>query len=215
MSAYFGYVRLALVGSFAGQAINNILYYSQDPSGNPVQFSAPEIEAFVGDWAEENANVWLGEMVTGYTLASVVATVVDEHNVTVSDSPYSLAINEAGGVDAPTSGPSQVAILGMFTAHIDDVITSLAMKRSYLAIGPVPEEWVGESGALNGTATTAYGVLAALVGSSVLSGLSEYSPVRIGRTPPAGTPRVGTITSVFVRPFASDRRSRRFRPTGI
>lgn len=212
MATYDGYLQLIIGGRAGGQNVNNILYYGDD-AGDPFTFNDAQMASFLADWEAQFASAWVGAMADTYTLATLTAYAIDVHGGVISDNPAQSAPALAGTDAGDCSSPAVAAVLSFQTSSIAS-IPSRSLRRSYLAIGPVPEVHVNTNGSLTATALTEYGALAALVASSLDIGFFEYQPVRLARTEPLATPAVGTIVSAVVQPYVTFRKSRKFRPDG-
>lgn len=212
MAVYTGYVQLILGGRAGGQNVNNILYYGDD-AAEPFTINDAGLAAFVAEWEDEFAADWLSKMADTYTLATLTAYVVDVHGSVISDNPAQSAPAAPGTDAGACSSPAVTAILSFQTSSIG-AIGSRSLRRSYLALGPVPEVHVDTNGALTATALANYATLAALVSSTFNGAVDQYEPVRLGRTAALAQPAVGTIVSATVQPFVSFRKSRKFRPSG-
>lgn len=212
MAVYNGYIQLILGGRAGGQNINNILYYGDD-AGNAFTMNDALLAAFVAQWEDQFATDWCSVMADTYTLATLTAYAVDVRGLVVSDNPAQSAPALAGAVSGLCSSPAVTAILSIKTSSIPSE-GSRSLRRSYLALGPVPEVHVDTNGALTATALTEYAEIAALVATFCGGVAGDFQPVRLGRTEAPAAPAIGSILSVNVQPFVSFRKSRKFRPSG-
>lgn len=210
--ADLGYAQLTLLGSAGGQAIANILYYGDD-AGDPFPWDAITLGDLMTEWGEGLMDAWLDAHSTGYTLNTMIGRAVDTHGVVISDNAVELAVGEPGTIVQTFNGPSQVAIIRLPTVR-NNAIGSRALKRSYLAIGPLINNALTETGALT-IGTLAYmQTLADGLSAHINGAIYEYAPVRVGRTAPTDTPAVGIVVDGIVDPMGSFRTSRKPRANG-
>lgn len=207
-----GYAQLSLLGTAGGQAIANVLYYGDD-AGDILSWTTAMINDLFSEWAEGCLAEWLAAHPTGYTLNTIVARIVNERGVVVSDNAVELAVGDPGTIAQTFNGPAQVAIIRLPTVR-NETIFARALKRSYLAIGPLINNALTESGALT-IGTLAYMQALADVISTPLGGaVQDYHPVRVGRTLAPAQPAVGRVVDGIVDPFGSFRKSRKPRANG-
>lgn len=211
--ADLGYLQLTLVGTAAGQAILNILYYGNDV-GESVEWTTPLIAGFLTEWGETHVNDFLDHMPDAYTLSLLSGRVVDSRGAVISDNAVELSVAQAGAFATTINGPFQVAILPIQTVRVESEGTR-ALKRSYLAIGPLWNTALEETGALTIGATVDMNAIADIVEAPLTVGVQEFAPVRVGRTVAPATPAVGLVTGVSVDPFSSFRKSRKRRANGL
>lgn len=212
MATYDGYLQLILGGRAGGQNVLNILYYGDD-AGDPFTFNDAQMASFVADWEAQFGAGWVGGMADTYILETLTAYAVNVHGEVISDNPAQSSPNLQGTDAGDCSSPAVTAIISFQTSSISS-IPSRSLRRSYLAIGPVPEVHVNTNGALTAAAITEYTALAALVSTNLSIGFFEYQPVRLARTASTAMAAVGTIVSAVPQPFVSFRKSRKFRPNG-
>lgn len=207
------FYKAVLQGTAFGQTINNILYY-QKLTTNDAPFDPPTM----GDLAETIEADVLPALsaccVAGLTWTGVIVSTINELQETTS--PYTVQIDPAGtgGVPEGSDTPAMCFIIGFRTAPAEGAPGVLSPKRSYIAVGPAPSSQIDPNGQVTLPTATREAAEAAL--SAVLEGaLSAYQPMRVGRATSLPNARYGRIIDGIFRPFASFRRSRLVRPSGV
>lgn len=205
--------KAALSGTYQGQAIVNILYYGDD-AGDGVLVWNPAVAADLGvGIVTDIVPAYLTLLPTTYTLNSVVVTGVNERGVTVSDFEVEQAVGLLGGNATATEGQAQTSIIAFQTIRQQQAERNI--KRSYLAYGPLADNQQASDGSLEASFATGIVPLLAALQTNVQGPLQEYAPVRIGRTVAPALIAIGRVNGVTLRPFASFRKSRKRRPTGL
>lgn len=207
-----GYLQMTIAGSAGGQAINNVLFYGQE-DGTEAVWTDSLLLAFLTEWGENFLDTWLDAMPDDYTLQSLVARVVDTRGVVLSDNAVSLAVALPGTRVQDINGPFQCAIIRLPTVRAV-AMGARAMKRSYIAFGPLGNTTLTADGALVLVAANYIGAVAAALGTILTVGTEDYYPVRIGRTVAPAVPAIGIVTTPAVDPYGSFRKSRKRRANG-
>lgn len=203
---------MSLLGTAGGQAIANVLYYG-DENGSPFPWDAIVIGALFNEWLETHLDAWLDAHHTGYSLTTLVGRAVNERGVVISDNAVELAVNQPGTIVQSINGPFQTAIIRLPTVR-NEAEGARGMKRSYLAVGPLINNALTETGELT-LGTLAYmQAVADAVSAPIDSGLYLHAPVRIGRTVAPAQPAIGLVIDGIVDPFGSFRKSRKRRANG-
>jgi len=204
--------KAALVGTFEGQAIVNVLYYGGDDYG-PFPEWSPLIAGDLGlTLATQLVPDYLDCMCTGYTLTSVSVTGVNARGVTISDYAVDYPVGDPGTIAVDTEGQAQVAIVGFRTLTTGDAARNV--KRSYLALGPLTQSAQNAGGAISAGFLSASDPFVTLLASPLDGVAASYGPVRIGRTVDPAPIAIGRVLDATVRPYASFRKSRKRRPSG-
>lgn len=207
-----GYYKLAVEATFATQNIVNILYYGTDEWGAFSDFEESIANDIAASFVSDIAPTWLDAMTLAYTINQLTMSFVNQHGASETPFPVVVPVGLSGTINGATAGQFITSILAFNTTTAIDA--DLNVKRSYLAFGPLPEDFVAD----NGSIVPSYGDLLADVRDLLVvpleGSLNLYAPVRVGRTPPASPTRVGRIISGIVRPFASTRKSRKYTPRG-
>jgi hypothetical protein len=211
---YSGYVQLSLDGSYAGQSVVNLLYYGNDAGETIGSIDGFFLSAFGAEWAEAYAAEWASRMVEGYSLDSLSIRAVNAQGVVISDVTQVITVGEDGAAGAGTDGAFVTTIISFSTERVESEGTR-ALKRSYLAVGPVASGYVDNDGALSLAGVSNYAALLPVVTGPVSVGFIECNPVRIGRTVAPETPAVGLVLGAALRPYVSTRKSRKRRPSGV
>lgn len=213
MASYEGFLKLRAVGVAGGQDINNTFYYGGE-AGDVLVFNDAFMAVFAAAWQTAYVEDYLGEQTTRYTMTQIEVSAIDRHGVTISDNTVELGVNLPGDIDLPIPGPGVSAVISIKTSSVE-IEASRSLKRSYLAWGPVPSQFITDpTGELTLTAKAAYANIAAMVADSLVIAGVEYWPMRIGRTAPSAQPAFGTILSVNVKPYWRPRTSRMFSSDG-
>lgn len=205
------HAQVTINGLANGQVINNILYYrmTSDDSG------APAIADAVADGFNDLfVPVWRAVMSTTYTYVDTIIQLYDAAWNPLLFLPLHYNINLAGTVAGSLAGPAQVAII-KFALDAGSLLAPVGgdwVRRSYIAMGPIPEAAVQNTGEFDGTP----------YGAGALNNLLDALVSEIVCDAPAGTiaaERAGTpledgnrssmlIVSAAYRAKSSFRRSR-------
>lgn len=213
MATYIGLIEVTTAGTSGGQEIVNTFYYGND-EGGAFEFNDAFMATFAAAWLSLLGETFLGEQTTRYTLNTIEVRAISLQGVVISENAVELAVNLPGDIDAATPGPGLAAIITIKTVSVASE-GSRNLKRSYLAWGPVPKDFLTDvTGELTLTAKAAYANIAAMIADVLVVGGLEYQPVRVGRTDLADPPGLGTILSVSVQPFPQPRKSRFTKPSG-
>lgn len=206
------YYKVLLAGYADGQNVGNILYYGNDV-GDPFTEWDPAYAADLGDALVESLDgVYTDPLPTTYTLNTVRVTGIDSHGVTISDTYVDVPAGISGDQAVATDTPGICAIIRFTCYKTPDA--GRVPKRSYIAYGPLHSTWVANNGELSSDFKAAVAPLQTLLGSNIVGGLTEYRPVRIGRTAPDEPTAIGNVVAVPLAPFARVRKSRMFTASG-
>lgn len=207
------FYKVAISGTYQGQAIVNVLYYGND-AGEGFEEWSFETQQNVGDAvALAIVDDYVASLPTTYTLNELVVSGVNERNVVVGDFESNIPVNEPGLAAVNTEGQAQVAIISFQTVRAIDGDRNV--KRSYLAYGPLHDSAQNSDGSLDADYITGLTNLLGDLVSEVPASPLPYQPVRIGRTVAPEPIAVGRVIGITLRPFASFRKSRKRRPTGL
>lgn len=205
--------RAALQGTYQGQSIVNVLFYGDD-AGDGFSVWDPAVAADVGEsMVTTLVPAYLEELPTTYTLNTISVTGVNERCVTVSDYEVETTVEDPGVTVGSTEGQAQVAIIAFQTTKHS--VAGRNVKRSYIAYGPLHDSAQSSDGAVEAGFATNIAPLITWLGSNLAGALNDYRPVRIGRTADPAPIALGKVTGVTLRPFASFRKSRKRRPSGV
>lgn len=207
-----GYLQMSLVGSAGGQSFVNILYYGSE-DGTEVVWTDSLISAFLTEWGETHLTTWLSAMPEVYTLDRFVGRVVDTRGTVISDIAVEVPVAEPGLLLQTINGPFQTAIIRLPTVRAV-AMGARAMKRSYIAFGPLGSTTMDVAGELTLLVKGYIGDVAEAISQTLVVGVDEFYPVRIGRTVAPADPAIGIITAGAVDPFGSFRKSRKRRANG-
>lgn len=155
---------VVLKGTFAGQAVNNVLWYRDIiPAIELGEFM--DLLSAIGSTVKDQ--VWhsqaplhvrgmgLQEVLPDtYTLNAIDVKAYNADFTLVSDTPVTIAVNETGSEAGPTQGVDRCAIL---KANLEPSFgPGIGLpKRGYLAIGPILEAYVTDDGHLTDAARAA------------------------------------------------------------
>lgn len=204
--------RAALQGTYQGQSIVNVLYYGNDVGAGFAAWS-PVVAADLAEALDTTLTAdYVASLPSTYTFQNIVVTGIDENAITVSDYEVERVVNEPGGAAVNSEGQAQVAIIAFQTTKL--ATAGRNVKRSYLAYGPLTDAAQSSDGALEAAFVTGITDLLALLAQTI-SSLEDYAPVRMGRTVPGAAPAIGRVTGITLRPYASFRKSRKRRPSGL
>jgi hypothetical protein len=207
-----GFYKCLVKGTAAGQAVNNILYYSTvapDAIVWDASVATALGQAVVDAWEESALNAYP----QAYAFSGVDVSMVDEDGEVSSPFTVSVVGTGAGVYSDLLATPGITAILKFNCSPAVLVNARPVPKRSYLAIGPLAEGWVADDGLYTQASRTAQYVGPAVTQGHLI-GATPFVPYRVGRTEGARVAAVGLVVSSVVRPYASFRRSRLRRPSG-
>lgn len=205
-------MKVAIRGSCIGQNIVNVLYYGQNDGSSFSSYPTGEV-ADLGDALSESLVVpYVACLPEEYTLTDFLITTVDEHGVTNSPVDFIEPVGALGIQGGALVGAMLCAVLPFTTLPAPGASTNL--KRSYLAFGPLPETFLDDDQGISDAAAALIADVLLVLGAPVSGGISDYRPVRIGRTAPSAPTRVGRVTGISLREFGSVRRSRMKNPRG-
>lgn len=207
-----GYLQMTINGLAGGQSFANLLYYAYE-EGVEAPWTSALVGAFMTEWAEQYLTIWLAAMPEVYTLVSLVGRVVDTRGVVISDNAVEVPVAEVGLLLQTINGPFQTAIIRLPTVRAE-AVGARAMKRSYLAFGPLGSTTMEEDGALVLGALGYLGDVADAISAQITVGVDVFVPIRVGRTAAPEDPAVGIVTDGIVDPFGSFRKSRKRRANG-
>jgi hypothetical protein len=211
--------KCVLQGEYAGQAVNNILYYRNAPN--------TEISGLTLGGTQELCNlviefVWpklKAIMSAKYTLRQVSAYVYQGALLAlVYQNPYTVAVGEVGNSNAPVAGPMSCAIF-KFGLEPTPLLADgpKPPKRGYLAIGPLMEAAIDDEGHITPEYLTAsnsnYRLLADQLATNLVSILPPaiFYPVRVHNEKVLGVWSIvsfADINSCAIRGLSSIRKSR-------
>ena len=137
-----------LQGSYAGQAVNNLLYYRNAPN--------TDLEGLTFGGTQElctliKSSIWphlQAVMVPKYTLASITAYVYSDNTFQLMyQNPYTLAVDEPGQAAGVADG-SMTTLIFKFGLEPVPLIGNgpKPPKRGYVAVGPVNDTWLDDEG---------------------------------------------------------------------
>jgi hypothetical protein len=207
------FLKAALVGSYQGQAIVNVLYYGADDFTEFPAWS-PELAADLGaTLLAELVPEYLPPLPSTYTLHTIDVSAVDERGVVVSDFVVPTTVEDPGGTATNSEGQAQVAIISFQTRRFPTA--GRTVKRSYWAYGPLHDSSQASDGSLEATYITGLVDLLAVLMAPLDGPTFSYAPVRVGRTAAPEAVAVGYVSGITLRPYASFRKSRKRRPSGL
>jgi len=209
--------KAVLNGSAQGQDIKNILYYR---TGLGIDISGLTIGGTVELANGIHAMVvpsLLDCLVADYQLEDITVYAYDESTFNLFyQVPYTLGVYQNGNRGGDTDGHAQCGILRF------DLEPSVVLidgprppRRGYLAIGPLPSDWITNAGVLDRTGSngTKLDALTAAVSSNVetLIPPALFFPVRVHTDKVLGIVKIASfadIQNATWRPQTSFRRSR-------
>lgn len=205
-------VKVVINGSAFGQNINNILYYAQADGQSFPAYPSAEIADLADTLSADLVVDWCAALPDEYTLHNFALSTVDERGVT--NSPYDVietveALGVQGGAGVGAMLCAIIPFQTLATASAD-----LNLKRSYLAFGPLPETFVDDDQSITAAAATLIADILLILGTNRSGSVSDYAPVRVGRTVAPAPTRVGIVNGISLRPYASIRKSRMVNPRG-
>lgn len=208
----FYYPKVAIKGVASGQNIVNLLYFGDDAGDSFLSYPAAQI-ADIGDALNESLTEdWLGALPDEYTLTEYAISTVDDRGVTNSPYDVIIPVNESGIQGGTQAGAMLCAIVPFQTDVAPNA--ALNMKRSYIAFGPVNDTFVDDDQSLTAAFAALLAPILITLGSTLVGAVGEYVPVRVGRTVSPAPVRVGKVSAISLRPYASVRRSRMKNPRG-
>lgn len=209
MSVYY---KLAFIGQSASQAIVNLLYFGNEAGEGFAAYDENTAEDILAAAGETFVEDYLAALPDHYTLNLLRVSSVSERGVTNSPYDIDLIVNEAGIQGGGTSGAFVTAILPFTTTVAPDAARNL--KRSYLAYGPVAEDFVNDDQSLTAGFLALISPLMLALRGELVGSLNVYLPVRIARTVAPAPVGVGIVRSIAMAPYASTRKSRKKTPRG-
>lgn len=206
------YYKAVLSGTYQGQNIVNVLFFS-DVGGVPFSAWSATTAAQLADAIEAViAPEYVLNLPSTYNLDLITVTAINDRGITVSDYEVSVSPGLPGGAVVNSEGQAQVAIIAYQTTTAPGAGRNV--KRSYLAYGPLHDSSQSSDGTLDGTYVVGLVTLLEALLDPLGSAGPDFYPIRVGRTVDPAPTAVGRVTQVVVRPFASFRKSRKTRPTG-
>lgn len=206
------YYKLVLSGTASTQGITNTLYYSNAGSSQVDTDPVARLN-FLTQWYASVGDEWLDIFPSSYTLNSITGTVVDDDNSTISTFPVGIDVGASGTGGTALGQVYECAIVTFRLSTPAGVIGNIVPKRSYVALGPLVAGTLAATGQYFPPAGWDETVGTAL-NSTITSEEVVYSAYRVGSEDAPGNARVGIVSSLIIRPYASTRRSRKIRPTG-
>lgn len=206
------YYKINIQGTAVGQGIQNTLYYAQAGTSSVPTDPVSRLN-FLTEWMASAGVFWLDIFPNTYTLQTITGTVVDDDNTTISTFPVGIDVGEEGTAGTMVGQVYEVAIVTFRLSTPAGVVGNIVPRRSYVALGPLVAGTLATSGQYFPPAGWDESVGSAL-GTTVTSDEVTFSPYRVGSEDAPGNARVGLVSSLIIRPYASVRRSRKIRPTG-
>lgn len=202
------FAKVAIIGEASGQEVVNILYYAPNAVAPAQPLDPTERNILASSVIAEVVPSLLTVLHSSYTLRELQVTAVDENNETTSDYAVVQPATGAGGHGGGADSAGIAAIVGFQCSYpfTGAPVGVRVPKKSYLAIGPMASESVGDDGAV---------LLSALEQEALIANLALYLdgdannwiPVRVGVNGPNG-PAVGKVDGAVVRPYVRPRKSR-------
>lgn len=208
----FYYPKVTIKGVAGGQNIINILYFGDDAGDYFLTYPSAEIVDIGTTLDEALTEDWLGALPDEYSLVEYAISTVDERGVTNSPNDVIFPVNQAGVQGGTQAGVMLCAIVPFQTNVAPN--GALNLKRSYIAYGPVNDTFVDDDQSLTASFAALMAPILITLGSTLVGSVGEYVPVRIGRTVNPAPTRVGVVSAISLRPYASVRRSRMKSPRG-
>lgn len=211
-----GLYKVVLKGRYSNQNIINILYYRLGIDFVPGDFNlagADTLAALVRD------QVWTGgmrgRMNNNYLLDKIEVYPMDVTFELLYQLPYTLEVGEYGMAGAsPTNGPTSCAIVKFNLEPTTPLVNGfVAPKRGYIALGPLADSFVDNSGYLENADYNAWSTAVQVFAENLESVLPPvvFFPIRIHRKtdPILGvTQGWADVQSCTINHRASFRRSR-------
>lgn len=204
--------KIAIKGVASGQNIVNLLYYGDDTGQGFLTYPAAEIADIADAINETLTEDWVAALPDEYTLVEYAISTVTERGTTNSPYDVIVPVNEPGIQGGTQAGAMLCAIVPFQTDVAPD--GNLNMKRSYIAFGPVNDTFVDDDQSLTSAFAALMAPILIDIGTTLNGAVGEYRPVRIGRTVNPAPVRVGLVSAISLRPYASVRRSRMKTPRG-
>jgi len=140
------FYKAVLNGSANGQDIKNILYYRSgvgvDMTGLPLAGAA----ALAGNIKQEIWPKMKSFMCNQYTLETIDVSPINDEFQLIYQMPHSEVVGEQGTQTLVSLGPAVCAIF-KFGLEPTSILNGIKPpSRGYLAVGPIPANWIDEEG---------------------------------------------------------------------
>lgn len=204
------FYKAVLKGSYAGQAINNILFVGDDAADPFPVWSAGQAADVAEALADQLPGLYTDPLPLTYTLDSVQVFGVNERGFVVGDYDVERSVNFPGDQDDTSDGAYNTAIISFDTER--GTGAGRNMKRSYIAYGPLVSTWIGNDQKLTVPAASSLAPLLAFLVAGFSSTGFDYRFVRVGRTVSPAAIAYGTVVAATLSLNSSVRASRKKKP---
>lgn len=178
------FYKLVMNGSAYGQDIRNILYYHTTAILSEIDFPFAGSEALAQNFVQDKWPAIRHLFSNDYTLDTVDVHPINDDFELVYSMPFILAVGETGEQTGVSGGPA-LCFNVRFGLEATTIVNGLfPPRRGYIAVGPIPRDWVGEDGYVTSVVMNATGVAAALDAlqsdiTQLLPILNVWEPVRM------------------------------------
>jgi hypothetical protein len=140
------FYKLVMNGSAAGQDIKNILYYRSGPGVDMSGFPFAGAEALAANFVQEVWPAVKKYLANDYLLETVDVSPINDEFQLLYQMPHSLAVGQNGEAVGVTTGPA-LCMNVKFILEPTTIVNGIKPPaRGYLALGPIPADYVDESG---------------------------------------------------------------------
>lgn len=209
--------KVVLNGKAFGQDIKNILWYR---NGIGVDLSGLTVGGTVEVATAVKDTVWplmKAVMPAAYMLQDITSYVWDESTFNLLyQNPTTVGVGEQGVVTGGTNGPAVCAIVNFALEPTSIVFNGpKPPKKGYLAIGPLADDWIGDSAEMPKASgqKPAWDALCFALSNNVETLLPPglFFPIRVHQTKILNVWKIDSFADVrdaTLRHYASYRRSR-------
>lgn len=137
--------RLDVIGEVGGKEVLNTLWYRLEETHGTTATAAAALAA---EWVVTVSPQWVKFFPSQYNLARVEVQAYSSVWAPLMFLPYSATVDTPGTNTGTLAGPAQTVILNfsLDLASLLEPADTNPPRRSYLALGPVPEAAIGDDG---------------------------------------------------------------------
>lgn len=205
--------KLFIQGRQDTQQIGQVLYYSPLPVSN-LPFDPATLSTLATRFWNDHSVQFLDFLPPAYSAEQITVSLVDEGNRVVSPFEVSVSIAGVGTGNGESFSAGSTFIIGFYGVPLGGDFLPRVPKRSYIAYGPATENLVDRTGLVLLPALDRANIEAIFEASIDVAG-QEYFPIRVGTYKETGATSAMQVSQATFRDYASFRKSRMIRPSGL
>lgn len=148
------FYRVVMNGQASGQDIKNILYYRIGLGVDLSPFDFAGAQALAGAVKDQVWSKMKNVICDQYELQSIDVSPINDEFELVYQMPYSLGVSEVGAHTTASHGPAACVNI-KFVLEPTNILNGIKPPaRGYIALGPIPANWVGEDGMVTNAVAT-------------------------------------------------------------